>query len=203
MPILPQSALFVILQSWSLVLQLVSAYWYERQLGRYQKHWLVQLKHIADLSRVEQACAGFQANNGQGKPISHPPARLVRALLVKYLYNLSLRQTEELIDNHILIKWFVGYHLFEAPLDHSYLNRFEMWVFRTCPRLFFDEVIRMIDQLCPEDRERLQLVDTFGLHARAAKTSHARPPQANSELSAPSVMVSSRRRIPCWSRRGE
>ena len=27
-----------------------------------------------------------------------------------------------MIDNHILIKWFVGYHLFEAPLDHSYLN---------------------------------------------------------------------------------
>lgn len=170
MPILPQTALFVILQSWSLVLQLVSAYWYERQLSRYQNHWLVQLTKIVDLSGLEQACAGFQADNGQGRPITHSPGRLVRALLIKYLYDLSLRQTEEMIDNHILIKWFVGYHLFEAPVDHSYLNRFEMWVFRTCPRLFFDEVIRLIDKLCPEDRERLQLVDTFGLHARAAKT---------------------------------
>lgn len=170
MPILPQTALFVILQSWSLVLQLVSAYWYERQLSRYHTHWLVQLTNIADLSDLEQACAGFQADNGQGRPISHTPARLVRALLIKYLYNLSLRQTEEMIDNHILIKWFVGYHLFEAPLDHSYLNRFEMWVFRTCPRLFFDEIIRIIDQLCPEDRARIQLVDTFGLHGRVART---------------------------------
>lgn len=170
MPILPQTALFVILQSWSLVLQLVSAYWYERQLSRYQSHWLVQLTNIADLNGLEQACAGFQADNGHGRPITHTPARLVRALLVKYLYNLSLRQTEEMIDNHILIKWFVGYPLFAAPLDHSYLNRFEMWVFRTCPRLFFDEIIRMIDQLCPEDRERIQLVDTFGLHGRVAKT---------------------------------
>lgn len=169
MPILPQTALFVILQSWSLVLQLASAYWYERQLSRYHNHWLVQLAKIVDLSSLEQACTDFQADNGQGRPISHPPARLARALLVKYLYNLSLRQSEEMIDNHILIKWFVGYHLFEAPLDHSYLNRFEMWVFRTCPRLFFDEVIRLIDQLCPEDRARIQLVDTFGLHARAAK----------------------------------
>jgi hypothetical protein len=170
MPILPQTALFVIVQSWSLVLQMVSAYWYERQLSRYQDHWLVQLAAIADLSGLEQACAGFQADNGRGKPISHTPARLVRALLIKYLYNLALRPTEELIDNHILIKWFVGYHLFEAPLDHSYLNRFELWVFRNCPRLFFDEVIRLIDQLCPEDRARVQLVDTFGMHARAAKT---------------------------------
>ena len=104
MPILPQSALFVILQSWSLVLELVSAYWYERQLSRYQNHWLVQLTNIVDLSGLEQACAGFQADNGQGRPISHTPARLVRALLVKYLHNLSLRQTEELIDNHILFK---------------------------------------------------------------------------------------------------
>lgn len=170
MPILPQSALFVIVQSWSLVLQLVSTYWYERQLSRYQEHWLLQLAGIIDLSHLEQACAGFQANNGQGRPISHTPARLVRALLVKYLHNFSLRQTEEMIDNHILIKWFVGYHLFEAPVDHSYLNRFEMWLFRTNPRLFFDEVIRLIDQLCPEDRRHIQLVDTFGIHARAAKT---------------------------------
>ena len=170
MPILPQTALFVIVQSWSVVLQLVSAYWYERQLSRYQKHWLVQLNKMVDLSGLEQACAGFQTDNGQGRPITHTPARLVRALLIKYLYNLSLRQTEEMIDNHILIKWFVGYPLFMPPLDHSYLNRFEMWLFRTNPRLFFDEVIRLIDRLCPEDRDRIQLVDTFALHGRVAKT---------------------------------
>ena len=57
--------------------------------------------------------------------------------------NLALRPTEELIDNHLLVKWFVGYSLFETPPDHSYLNRFELWVFRHCPRLFFDEVIRL------------------------------------------------------------
>ena len=169
MPILPHSALFVILQCWSVILQLVSQYWYERQLSRYQDHWLVQLHHVANFGPLEQACAGFHANNGRGTPLTHPPRRLVRALLIKYLHNLSLRQTEELIDNHILIKWFVGYQMFEPPLDHSTLNRFELWVFRTCPRLFFDEVIRLIDQLCPEDRTRIQLVDTFGLHARAAK----------------------------------
>ena len=169
MPILPQTALFVILQCWSIVLQLVSQYWYERQLSRYHDHWLVQLHQVTDFGPLEQACAGFHANNGRGTPLIHSPRRLVRALLVKYLHNLSLRQTEELIDNHILIKWFVGYQMFEPPLDHSTLNRFELWVFRTCPRLFFDEVIRLIDQVCPEDRTRIQLVDTFGLHARAAK----------------------------------
>jgi hypothetical protein len=170
MPILPNFALFVILQSWSMVLHLVSAVWYERQLSRYRHHWLVQLHQIADLSSLEQACTAFHANNGLGAPVIHTVPRLVRALLVKYLYNLSLRQTEEQIDNHILIKWFVGYGLFEPPPDHSTLDRFELWLFRHHPRLFFDEVIRLVDRLCPEDRQRLQIVDTFAMHARAANT---------------------------------
>jgi len=153
-----------------MVLQLVSAVWYERQLTRYRHHWLVQLHQVADLSRLEQACIDFHANNGLGAPVIHSAPRLVRALLVKYLHNLSLRQTEELIDNHILTKWFVGYGLFETPPDHSTLDRFELWLFRHHPRLFFDEVIRLIDYLCPEDRQRLQMIDTFALHARAANT---------------------------------
>ncbi len=171
MPILPHLTLFVILQSWSLVLRLVSAFWYERQLSRYQNHWLVQLHQVADLTPLETVCASFHANNGRGIPITHTTRRLVRALLIKYLFNFSLRQTEEMIDNHILIKWYVGYNLFQAPLDHSYLCRFENWIFKEQPRLFFDTVIKMIDQFCPEDRERLQIVDTFGLRARAANCS--------------------------------
>jgi transposase len=170
MPILPQFALFVILQWWSAILQLVSAVWYERQLVRYRDHWLVQLYQIADLTPLEQACTSFHADSGRGAPVIHPIPRLVRALLVKYLHNLSLRLTEEFIDNHLLIKWFVGYGLFETPPDHSTLNRFELWIFHHQPRLFFDTVIRLIDRLCPEDRQRIQIVDTFGMEARAAKT---------------------------------
>ena len=119
MPILPHYAQFVIVQCWSIILQLVSQYWYERQLSRYQQHWLVTLQQQLDLTPLEQACAGFQSNNGRGAPILHPPARLVRALLVKYLHNLSLRQTEELIDNHLLIKWFVDCHLVFAHYTES------------------------------------------------------------------------------------
>jgi hypothetical protein len=103
MPILPQTVLFVILQWWSPLLQFVSAVWYDRQLTRYRDHWLVQLHHIADFTRLEQACTGFHADSGRGAPVIHPIPRLVRALLVKYLHNLSLRLTEELLDNHLLI----------------------------------------------------------------------------------------------------
>jgi transposase len=170
MPILPSFALFVILQFWSAVLQLVSAVWYERQLARYQDHWLVKLNEIADFRPMEQACAGFHTDTGRGAPVVHTIPRLVRAVVVKYLHNLALRPTEELIDNHLLVKWFVGYGLFEPAPDHTTLCRFELWLFRHQPRLFFDEIIRQIDRLCPEDRTRIQIVDTFGMEARAAKT---------------------------------
>jgi hypothetical protein len=166
MSIVPQQALFVILQYWPAILWLVSTVWYERQLSRYQDHWLVHLHQLVDLRPLEQACADFHVDNGLGSPIKHTVRRLVRALLIKYLYNLALRPTEELIDNHLLVKWFVGYSLFEDPPDHSYLDRFELWVFAHHPRLFFDEVIRLIDQLCPEDRQRIQIADTFGMQAR-------------------------------------
>ncbi len=81
MSILPPFALFVILQSWSLVLHLVSAVWYERQQERYSKHWLVKLEEIIDFNPLEEGCAAFHANNGLGQPVTHTTSHLVRALL--------------------------------------------------------------------------------------------------------------------------
>lgn len=168
-PILPQNALFVILQFWPVVLHLVSAVWYERQRSRYQKHWLWQLEQVADLTPLEQGCAGFHASSGRGAPVIHSIARLVRALLVRHLQALSFRQSEELIDNHLLYKQFVGYELFEPPPDHTTLCRFELWVLENQPDLFFDEVLKQVHRLYPEERERLLLTDTFGMFVRGAR----------------------------------
>lgn len=169
MPILPQYALFVILQFWPLVLHLVSAVWYERQRSRYQKHWLWQLEQVADLTPLEQGCAGFHANNGRGAPVAHPVPRLVRALLVRHLKGFSFRQTEEEIDNQLLFKQFVGYELFEPPPDHSTLCRFELWVLENQPDLFLAEILKQVYRLYPEERERLALTDTFGMFVRGAR----------------------------------
>ena len=150
MPILPQYALFVILQFWPMVLHLVSAVWYERQRSRYQKHWLWQLEQVADLTPLEQGCAGFHASSGRGAPVVHPVPRLVRALLVRHLQDLSFRASEELLDNHLLFKQFVGYELFEPPPDHTTLCRFELWVLEHQPDLFFDEILTQIYRLYRE-----------------------------------------------------
>ena len=169
--IIPATALFVILQSWSGVLHLVSAFWYERQLGKYANHWLVQLEQVLDLRPLEQACAGYHKGSGKGSAVIHAVPKLVRALLVKYLYNLSYRQSEEQVDCHFLCRWFVGYSLFETVFDHTTLCRFELWVLKHQHRFFFDETLGQIDAHYPAERQQQQLVDTFAMLARGAKTS--------------------------------
>lgn len=171
MPIIPATALVVILQHWSWILRLVSAVWFERLLSRYAGHWLVELAQVLDLRPIEHACAPFHQGRGKGSAVIHSVPRLVRALLVKYLFNLSYRQTEEQIDCNLLLKWFAGYSLFEAPPDHTTLYRFELWVFTHHQRLFFDQSLAQIDQQYPQERDKPQLVDTFALIARGAKTS--------------------------------
>lgn len=170
MPILPQYALFVILQFWSVVLYLVSTVWYEHQRTRYASHWLLQLDQVTDFTPLEQGCAGFHLHNGRGKPVVHTVARLVRMLLVRHLKALSFRQTEEEVDTNSLTKGFVGYGLFEPPADHSTLCRFELWVLQHQPRLFFDETLKQMYQLYPEERQRLLITDTFGMFVRGART---------------------------------
>jgi transposase len=170
MTILHQQLLLVTCQILPLALPLLEDFIYGYLVNKYKKHWLVQLEDVLDLGPLEQGCAGFHKGSGKGSAVSHPIPRLVRALLVKYLYNLSYRQTEEKIDRDLLVKWFVGYGLFQSPPDHTTLQRFEIWVLNNQSHLFFNETLAQIKRVDPLDWEQdLQLVDTFAMLARAAK----------------------------------
>jgi IS5 family transposase len=96
---------------------------------------------------------------------------LVRALLVKHLFGWSLRQLEFHLRFNLLVKWFVGYAIFEVGPDHATLERFEQWVCAHQTRLYFDVILRQIDADFPEMRSCPQIGDTFALRADAAKES--------------------------------
>ena len=144
---------------------------YRRLLSRAQDHFLVRLAAQLDFDPLEQVCARYHHRSGPGAPVVHTVPRLVRALLVKYLLNLSLRQLEQAIRWNLLVKWFVGYALFEAGPDHSTLERFEQWVCENHPRSLFDEVLLQIDRDFPEERHKAQIGDTYALRANAATES--------------------------------
>ena len=170
MPILPHMLLTVILKAWPLVLSLVYEVQCSHYLRKFADHWLVRLHEGFDFSPLEQGCAAFHKGSGKGSAVSHPVPRLVRAVLLKYLNNLSFRQTEAEINLNLLARWFVGYSWLETPPDHTTLCRFELWLLRHQPHLFFDEVLKQVYQLHPEERERLLLSDTFGMYVRGART---------------------------------
>jgi IS5 family transposase len=154
----------------------VLLYWfsdevYRRLLSRVQDHFLLRLAEKLDFAPLEQACADFHHSSGPGATPTHPAPRLVRALLVKYLLDLSFRQLEQAIRWNLLVKWFVGYALFEPGPDHSTLERFDAWVQKMQPRSFFDEVLKQIDQDFPLERLKPQIGDTYALRANAASES--------------------------------
>lgn len=170
MSILHQKMLRVTYQLLPFLLPLLDYLIYDHLLTRYQKHWLVQLEEALDLTPLEQGCAGYHRGSGKGSAVFHPVRCLVRAVLVKYLFNLSYRQTEEKLDRDLLVKWFVGYSLFARPPDHTTLQRFEIWLLNHQPHLCFDTLLSQIKGLDPQDwRSERQLVDTFAMLARAAK----------------------------------
>lgn len=157
----------VILPLWDRLLAALSAQVYAHV--RTPSHYLVQLAQHLDCTPLEQACAAYHHTAGPGNRATHTVPHLVRALLIKYLRNLSLRGLEEEIRTNLVVKWFVGYTLFEAGPDHATLERFEQWVITHQARTFFDEVLRQIDADCPEARQQPQIGDTYALRANAAR----------------------------------
>ncbi|MBE2200823.1 MAG: transposase [Anaerolinea sp.] len=101
---------------------------------------------------LEIACANFHKQNGMGCPITHPVSRLVRAHLIRYLYDYSLRGTQAAIREHIPVKWFVRCPLHSAAISYSSLGRFETYVCEHQPHLFFDTVLSQILTAPPSSR---------------------------------------------------
>ena len=111
---------------------------YADLIRRAPDHLLVQLHQHLDLVPLEETCASFHHPSGPGRPVTHTVPRLVRALLVKYLYDHSHRSLENEIRFHLIVKWFVGYPISASGPDHSTLERFEQWVCKNQRRTFFD-----------------------------------------------------------------
>ena len=167
MIIIPDFLPAVILPFWRQLLAALSAQIFALALPH--SHYLVQLTQHLDCTPLEQACATYQHTTGPGRYATHTVPRLVRALLVKYLRNLSLRELEDDIRTNLASKWFVGYSPFEAGPDHSTLERFEQWVIAHQARTFFDAVLQQIDQDLPAERQQPQIGDTYALRANAAQ----------------------------------
>ena len=166
--ILQQTILFFISSYWAILVKFFSDYLLENALENAKHHLLVKLNKKIDFSELEKLSVEFHHQSGPGAPATYSTNGLIRAMLVKYLYDLSLRQTEERLGSDIIIRWFVGGNLFEPPPDHTTLERFERWLKDHRRSAIFDEILAQIRQDYP-DEHQIQIGDSYAMHANAAR----------------------------------
>lgn len=144
---------------------------YQRLLAGAEKHLLVRVKAVLRFESLEAGCAKYFQGGGRGRPASYRVEQLSRLLFLKYLTHQSYRESAEAVRYHWLWRWFCGFSLFEATPDHTLLFDFETWVCREQPTLYFDELLRQIDEHFPQERQQPQVGDTYALIANAARES--------------------------------
>lgn len=98
---------------------------YERVLERHQEHFLVVLEKLFDWQAMtEQMIQLYKGRGEHGRP-PYRPELVFKILFLSYLYDVSERSIVELADLHLLMKWFLGMAIDEAPPDHSTLSVFK------------------------------------------------------------------------------
>lgn len=169
--ILPRLLIFIfylyrqILLAWAQELFVADA------LAHAPDHLLVRLQAVLDFTPIEQACTAYRHQHGPGRPAEYPVALLIRAILVGWLYGLSLRRLEERLHCDLIARWFVGCQAGAPIPDHTTLGRFELWLIHRQPDLFFATTLRQIDQAFPHERFKIQIGDTYAMLANAAQES--------------------------------
>ena len=138
-------------------------------LKRCDNHLLVKLVKHLDFDPIEIACASYRHSNGPGTQTFYPVSILVRCLVVKYLYDLSLRELEQRLHSDLLVRWFVGLPAFGDVPTYSTLERFELWVSQHQHRIYHDMVLKQIDEFFPQSRKLSQIGDTYAMIANAAE----------------------------------
>jgi len=90
-----------------------------------QDHFLVALNELFDWSELSRTLLqAYQGRGLRGRP-PYDPVQMFKILFISYLYGVSERQVEELVNFHLVIKWFVGLAVDELAPDHSSLTVFK------------------------------------------------------------------------------
>lgn len=169
MDILPEKIQEIVDEYENLIKKQFSEQIFTELVIRNRKHLLVMLSEHLDLGEIERECWDFHHQEGPGKPPTHTVDKMVAALLVGWLYGHSLRELEERLNTDLMVRWYVGYGIFESTPDHATLGRFEYWVLTQHRRVYFDGVLGQIYEQFPEQRKRVQIGDTYAMQANAAR----------------------------------
>lgn len=88
-------------------------------------HFLVKLNEVIDWEAfLPILLPAYEGLARYGRP-PYSPVVVLKMLVITFLYGLSERQTEEVVNYHLPVKEFVGLAVDEAAPDHSTLGLFK------------------------------------------------------------------------------
>ena len=90
-----------------------------------QDHFLVALNNLFDWDGLSNdLLKAYRGAGTWGRP-PYNPVQMFKMLFISYLYGVSERSVEELVNFHLVVKWFIGLAVDEPAPDHSSLTVFK------------------------------------------------------------------------------
>ena len=134
---------------------------YERVVP--QDHFLRRLSEVVDWGHWSRRLARYYQGGAEYGPIPYEPALLLKMLLIAYLYNLSERQPEELSNDSLSVKCFLGLGADERAPDHSTLSVFKARLLKGQGLAAYEALLREVVRLAQEKGiafGRVQVIDS-------------------------------------------
>jgi len=134
---------------------------YDRVVPR--DHFLRRLDELVDWEGISRKLARHYKGGASYGPAPYEPAMLLKMLLVSYLYHVSERQVEELANDALSVKCFLGLAVDEKAPDHSTLTVFKQRLLQGGGVGVYEELFQGIVGLAKEkgiEFGKLQVVDS-------------------------------------------
>jgi len=134
---------------------------YERVIPK--DHFMVKLKEMVDWQRYTRQLIKYYKSDGGVGQAPYDPALILKMLVVSYLYNISERQTEVVVNENLPIKFFVGLAVDEKSPDHSTLTWFKNRLIEIAGLKVYEEMFDEIIKIAKEKGVKfgqLQIVDS-------------------------------------------
>src|SRR4030067_2210078 len=126
-------------------------------------HFLRKLNQIIEWERFTRKLIRLYKGGGVvGRP-PFDPALVLKIELIAYLYNLTERQVEVYLNEHLPAKYFVGLAVDEKAPDHSTLTVFRERLIKRGKLKVFQEMLEEIVQMAVQKRIEfgsIQIVDS-------------------------------------------
>jgi len=132
---------------------------YERTISN--DHYFVKVNQTVDFSFINDIVGESYCQNN-GRRVTNEPVIMGKALFVQFHYNYSDRQMEDKANTDLVIKWFLGYNVFERPFDHTALSRFRDRLGEEgCEEMFFkiNEQIQEAGLIIPGEGQTIDATD--------------------------------------------